>query len=125
MASSPGLPSLLKDSGYRTALIGKWHRGFAPHFGPMRSGYEEFFGLMAGSADYFTHCNSTGKHDLYLGKQEHVKHGYMTDLISRRAVDFVERMADGAKNGAPFFLSLHHTAPHWRMKHRGFTRRIG
>ncbi len=41
----PTLPSLLKDAGYRTALIGKWHLGYPPHFGPLRSGYEEFFGL--------------------------------------------------------------------------------
>ena len=117
-AEHPTLPSLLKDSGYRTALIGKWHLGFPPHFGPMRSGYEEFFGLLAGGADYFTHCNSTGKHDLYLGEQAHVEEGYMTDLISQRAIDFIDRMADGAHKGSPFFLSLHHTAPHWPWETR-------
>ena len=116
--SHPSLPSMLKDSGYRTALIGKWHLGFAPHFGPLKSGYEEFFGLMAGGADYFTHCNSTGKHDLYLGDKEHEEEGYMTDLISRRAIDFIDRAARGAKSGVPFFLSLHHTAPHWPWETR-------
>jgi len=116
--SHPTLPSMLKRSGYRTALIGKWHLGFAPHFGPLRSGYDEFFGLMAGGADYFTHCNSTGKHDLYLGEQEHAEEGYMTDLISRRAIEFVDRMADGTKSGSPFFISLHHTAPHWPWETR-------
>lgn len=38
----PTLPSLLQRGGYRTALIGKWHLGYPPHFGPLRSGYEEF-----------------------------------------------------------------------------------
>jgi arylsulfatase A-like enzyme len=114
----PTLPSLLRSSGYRTALIGKWHLGFPPHFGPLRSGYDEFFGLLAGGADYFTHCNSTGKHDLYLGDQEHEEAGYMTDLISRHALDFVDRMAQGAKDDKPFFLSLHHTAPHWPWETR-------
>ena len=116
--SHPTLPSMLAASGYRTALIGKWHLGFAPHFGPLSSGYDEFFGLMAGGADYFTHCNSTGKHDLYLGEQEHREEGYMTDLISRHAIDFVDRMACGAQSGSPFFLSLHHTAPHWPWETR-------
>jgi len=114
----PTLPSLLGDSGYRTALLGKWHLGFPPHFGPLRSGYQEFFGLLAGGADYFTHCNSSGKHDLYLNDREHQEEGYMTDLISRRAIEFVERMAQGAKAGSPFFLSLHHTAPHWPWETR-------
>ena len=35
----PTLPSLLRAAGYRTALIGKWHLGYPPHFSPLRSGY--------------------------------------------------------------------------------------
>jgi len=114
----PTLPSLLQGSGYRTALMGKWHLGFLPHFGPLKSGYEEYFGLMAGGADYFTHRNSTGSHDLYLGEQEHAEEGYMTDLITRHAIDFIDRRADGARSGTPFFLSVHHTAPHWPWETR-------
>ncbi|HSV54425.1 MAG TPA: sulfatase-like hydrolase/transferase [Burkholderiaceae bacterium] len=114
----PTLPSLLKAGGYRTALIGKWHLGYPPAFGPLRSGYEEFFGPMSGGVDYFTHCDSRGTHDLWLGEEEHKEEGYLTDLISRRAVDYVQRMAPGAKNDAPFFLSLHYTAPHWPWETR-------
>ena len=44
----PTLASLLRDAGYATALVGKWHLGFLPHFGPLKSGYEEFFGAMSG-----------------------------------------------------------------------------
>ncbi|MFX7906699.1 sulfatase-like hydrolase/transferase, partial [Acinetobacter baumannii] len=40
----PTLPSLLKARGYRTALFGKWHLGALPKFGPLKSGYDEFFG---------------------------------------------------------------------------------
>ena len=65
----PSLPSLLKESGYRTALIGKWHLGYPPSFSPLRSGYEEFYGPMAGGVDYFSHCASNGAHDLYQGKK--------------------------------------------------------
>jgi arylsulfatase A-like enzyme len=111
----PTLPSLLKDAGYRTALIGKWHLGHPPHFGPLRSGYEEFFGPMAGGVDYFTHCDSRGTHDLYEGAEASKAEGYLTDLLSRRAVDYVDRMAEGS---APFFLSLHYTAPHWPWETR-------
>ena len=111
----PTLPSLLRDAGYRTALIGKWHLGYPPAFGPLRSGYEEFYGPMSGGVDYFTHCATNGAHDLYEGESERHEIGYLTDLISDRAVDFVERMA---QQRAPFFLSLHYTAPHWPWETR-------
>jgi len=110
----PTLPGLLRAAGYRTALIGKWHLGYPPHFSPIKSGYDEFFGPMSGGVDYFTHCGNDGSHDLYLGEAEHGEEGYLTDLISRRAADYI-RKAAGA---SPFFLSLHYTAPHWPWETR-------
>ena len=114
----PTLPSLLRDAGYRTALMGKWHLGYPPAFSPLRSGYDEFFGPMSGGVDYFTHCSSTGQHDLYLGDAEQQEDGYLTDLITDHGLDFVRRMAGGARSGTPFFLSLHYTAPHWPWETR-------
>jgi arylsulfatase A-like enzyme len=114
-AELPTLPSLLKDADYRTALIGKWHLGYAPYFGPLKSGYEEFFGPMSGGVDYFTHCDFNGKHDLYFGEEQKKEDGYLTDLLSKRAVDYANRMAS---QDAPFFLSLHYTAPHWPWETR-------
>jgi len=111
----PTLPSLLRGAGYRTALVGKWHLGYPSAFGPLRSGYEEFFGPMSGGVDYFTHCDSSGRHDLWFGEEDCQQEGYLTDLLSRRAVDYVERMA---LQEAPFFLSLHYTAPHWPWETR-------
>src|SRR5260370_18496112 len=54
-AAHPTLPSLLKKAGYRSALIGKWHLGRLPDFGPLQSGYDYFYGFRSGAVDYFTH----------------------------------------------------------------------
>jgi len=111
----PTLASLLRDAGYATALVGKWHLGYPPHFGPLKSGYQEFFGAMSGGLDYFTHCDSSGTHDLWDGETEVQRIGYLTDLISERAVDYVLRQRDAKR---PFLLSLHYTAPHWPWETR-------
>jgi arylsulfatase A-like enzyme len=109
----PTLASLLRDAGYATALIGKWHLGFAPHFGPLKSGYQEFFGVMSGGVDYFTHCDSSGTHDLWQGENEVHRSGYLTDLLTEEAIGFVRKA-----KGKPFLLSLHYTAPHWPWETR-------
>jgi arylsulfatase A-like enzyme len=111
----PTLPSLLRDAGYTTALAGKWHLGYLPHFSPIRSGYQESFGPYGGGCDYFTHCDRAGVHDLFEGEAEVECPGYLTDLISDRAVEFIRRQGVGS---APFFLSVHYTAPHWPWETR-------
>jgi len=120
----PTLPSLLHGAGYRTALVGKWHLGYPPHFGPLKSGYETFFGPLSGGVDYFTHCDFRGNHDLWLGEAEHRQPGYLTDLITDRAVAWLGEVAPAAvptdsAAAQPFFLSLHYTAPHWPWETRG------
>jgi arylsulfatase A-like enzyme len=111
----PTLASRLAEAGYRTALIGKWHLGFPPAFGPLQSGYHEHFGPLSGGVDYFTHQDSFGTHDLFEDGQEIHRDGYLTDLLSDRAVDFVSR---AARSRQPFLLSLHYTAPHWPWETR-------
>ena len=109
----PTLASLLRDAGYATALVGKWHLGYLPHYGPLKSGYSEFFGPMSGGVDYFTHSRTGERHDLYEGEEHAYCEGYLTDLLSDRAVSFVK-----AHRGKPFLLSLHYTAPHWPWETR-------
>jgi arylsulfatase A-like enzyme len=106
----PTLPRLLRDAGYSTALIGKWHLGAPPQYGPLKSGYDTFFGITGGHAGYFTHLGEGGDPDLHEGDVPVQRNGYLTDLLSARAVEHVEAQAAAAR---PFFLSLHYTAPHW------------
>ena len=108
----PTLPSLLRDAGYDTALIGKWHLGSLPTFGPLKSGYDRFFGNYGGAIDYFTHKPGVGDavaRDLYEGEVPVERVGYYTQLLADEATRWIgERSAT-----KPFFLSLHFTAPHW------------
>src|SRR5438876_4065231 len=113
--SHPTLPSLLKKAGYGTSLVGKWHLGFLPDYSPLKSGYDRFFGIFGGAADYFNHgpdASRSGPEAGQLHEQEVPieRHGYMTNLLGDRAVQTVEGYA---KARQPFLLSLHFTAPHW------------
>src|SRR6266487_4556951 len=104
----PTVASLLKKSGYETALVGKWQLGWKPEFGPNRHGYNEFFGILSGAADYFTHDSSdSGGADLWENLTAVERIGYLTDLLSDKAVEFI-----GRRRTHPFYLSLHYTAPH-------------
>ena len=104
----PTVSSLIKSAGYSTALVGKWHLGYLPYFGPTKSGFDEFFGIMSGAVDHFTHKDMTGDLDFFEGEVPVEKIGYMTDLLTQRAVEYIRR-----PHKKPFYLSLHYTAPHW------------
>ena len=113
----PTLPSLLRDGGYTTALIGKWHLGAPPKFGPRKSGYDYFIGNHGGVVDYFTHKPGVGEElapDLYENETPVERPGYYTEVLADAAAQYVKRVAPEARAGTrPFFLSLHFTAPHW------------
>lgn len=83
----------------------------------MKSGYEEFFGAAGGGVDYFSHCAPNGVHDLWQGEEECHEQGYLTDLFSNRAEQYV-RDHVRKQSEKPFFLSLHYTAPHWPWETR-------
>ncbi len=114
----PTLPSLLWEQGYRTALIGKWHLGYPPHFGPLHSGYEQHWGILSGGADYLRHTDNNGEGALYQDGQPVQAQGYLTDLLSERAVQYVRQRG---QDKAPFLLSLHYTAPHWPWQTRAMS----
>src|SRR5262249_1663597 len=96
--SHPTLPSLLKKAGYGTSLVGKWHLGFLPDFSPIKSGYDKFFGIYSGAADYFNHGPDAAQSgaeagQLHEGEVPVERHGYMTNLLANRAVETIEAFA--------------------------------
>lgn len=107
---APTLPAKLKTVGYRTALIGKWHMGALPKYGPLLSGYDHFWGFRGGGLDYFTHQFDPAHPDLWDDDTPVKTEGYLTDLIGDRAISVLEAYSTKAD---PFFLSLHFNAPHW------------
>lgn len=109
----PTIASFFRDAGYRTGLIGKWHMGSLPKYGPTLSGYDSFFGIRLGFADYFNHSDQidrSGGSGLYEGQQIIERQGYLTDLLSDRAATDI---AAAARDQVPLLMSLHYTAPHW------------
>lgn len=99
----PTIASLLKQSGYQTALIGKWHLGYLPNFGPVQSGFDEFFGIMTGAADFFTHKDMAGDNDLYEGKVAVERIGYTTEMLTRRAVEYIANKGKARTTRNPYF----------------------
>jgi arylsulfatase A-like enzyme len=102
------LPQLLKNNGYATGLVGKWHLGWRPEFGPNEHGFDYFFGFKSGAIDFYTHQSANGTGDLFENTTPVQVDGYMTDLITARAVQFIEQHA-----GEAFFLDVSYNAAHW------------
>ena len=107
-ATGATLPALLKKNGYATGLIGKWHLGLKPEFGPNAHGFDEFFGFVSAAVGYYSHRRGDGTPDLYEDTTLVEVPGYLTDEITRRAVSFVDRHST-----VPFFLEVAYNAVHW------------
>ncbi|TJZ42291.1 twin-arginine translocation pathway signal protein [Streptomyces piniterrae] len=127
----PTLASLLRDAGYATALIGKWHCGYLPDYSPTKSGWDTFFGNFGGALEYYSKLGLAGEYDLYEGDAEYQDLRYYTRIITERAVDYLTGRAANAKNAQnakdgqnarntagrrtdhPWLLNLNFTTPHW------------
>jgi N-acetylgalactosamine-6-sulfatase len=105
----------LKQTGYNTALIGKWHLGYEPKFNPLDQGFDRFFGILGGNVDYYRHVELSDLPVFMDGRSPVTREGYMTDLFRDEAVKFV-RQQDTQK---PFFLFLSFTAPHFPFQPPG------
>ncbi|MFN7937517.1 MAG: sulfatase-like hydrolase/transferase [Bryobacteraceae bacterium] len=132
----PTIASLLRDKGYTTALIGKWHLGMKGAYLPRKRGFDYFWGFLNGTIDYFTHLSkgggATGQRTTYENEQPVELKGYFPDLATAKAVQFVESHAP-RKWFLYLPLALPHTplqaAPRWKKdesnaEYRGMLRSL-
>ena len=102
------MPQALKEAGYKTAIIGKWHLGHADKkYWPKQRGFDYQYGAMIGELDYFTH-EEHGVLDWYRDNKPVREKGYTTNLLGDDAVKYIN--AQDPKQ--PFYLYLAFNAPH-------------
>jgi len=102
------LPQALKEVGYETAIVGKWHLGHAdPKYWPKQRGFDHQYGPLIGELDYFTH-EQHGRVDWYRNNQVVKEKGYTTTLLGNDAV----RLIDAHDRATPLYLYLAFNAPH-------------
>ena len=102
-ADIPSLGNLMRAGGYETALIGKWHLGFMPQHNPIKNGFDYFYGIISGGADYISHQGANGNraHDFYENDKAIYEEGYFTDLFTEKSATFIKQ-----KHEKPFMLLL-------------------
>ncbi len=102
----------LREAGYNTGLVGKWHQGYPQNsddYHPQNHGFHEFIGYHSGNIDFISHVGDHNLHDWWHGRHETREDGYSTHLINRYSIDFVRRHAKLQK---PFCLYVAHEAIH-------------
>jgi arylsulfatase A-like enzyme len=99
---------VLRDAGYHTGLVGKWHLGYSERFRPLKQGFQEYYGFLSGWADFYEHTYRDGSKWMFKNEEAFDEPGYMTDLLTREAIAYLDRHKE-----EPFFLYVAYNAPHW------------
>jgi arylsulfatase A-like enzyme len=104
------LPRLIRDAGYNTAIVGKWHLGSKPEWGPNHFGFDHSYGSLAGGVTPWSHYYKKGPYSETWHRNGELitEEGYVTDLLVKEAVEWIEKQPDDE----PFFLYAPFTAIH-------------
>lgn len=109
-AGEPTYASKLREAGYQTALVGKWHLGHGQEeFWPTRHGFESFFGHTGGCVDFFS-LQYGNRPDWYRGRKLVATDGYATDVITDEAIDVLRASRESDR---PLYLHVSYNAPHF------------
>lgn len=108
------LAEVLKQSGYKTLMTGKWHLGLNKENWPLQRGFDKFYGLIAGASNYFKPEAPRGitykNNAISITDEDY----YTTDAFTNYAIDFIDE-SQKEDTEKPFFLYLAYTAPHWPL----------
>lgn len=124
------LPQLLKDAGYHTYMVGKWHLGKEPNQIPAARGFERDFSLLDGAGSYWDMSNFTASspRSVYTEDGRYLsslpKDYYATKTYTDKLIGYIDANRD---DGKPFFAYVAHQAPHdpyhlpkdWRGRYTG------
>ncbi len=101
------IAEVLAGAGYKSAVFGKWHVGHVSRFGPNDQGFDRSV-VSNNAPDYHTHVSRVGEVDWFKNQELYKENGYLTDLVTQYANDFIEENRD-----QPFFTFISHVACHF------------
>jgi len=96
----------MKEQGYTTGIVGKWHLGYEPQYHPQKRGFDEFFGFLGGAHSYID-AKADKTNMVYRGTEQVDEKEYLTTAFGREAASFIERHKE-----KPFYLYLAFNAVH-------------
>jgi len=103
----------MKSVGYATGIVGKWHLGYRIDYNPIYQGFDYFRGYVSGNVDYHSHVDGAGIPDWWHDLEKTDEEGYVTDLITKYSLEFIENNKDQL-----FCLYIAHEAPHYPFQGR-------
>ena len=109
-------PKVLRDSGYHTSIVGKWHLGFELENSPLAAGFSRSWVLLDGSGDHFSDLGVVEGGSTYRADDQLVewpRDAYSTEFFTDTLIEFI---GEGLEQDQPFFAFASYTAPHWPLQ---------
>ena len=111
------VPALLRDTGYHTYMVGKWHLGNKPESNPHQKGFEHSFALLEGAGNHYNNHSALGggySHYTEDGDSTTWADGkYSTDFYTDKLIEYIDQ---NKKDERPFFAYAAYTSPHWPLQ---------
>jgi arylsulfatase len=110
------LPRLLRNAGYHTYTVGKWHLGLTAETSPRAAGFSHSFSLLDGAGTHFDDVGYSERGSTYWEDEDFTEYPvgrYSTEVYTDRLIEFIDSNKD---DGKPFFAFAAYTSPHWPLQ---------